>query len=48
MDQQERELREGGCYVALTTEHLQVQPIMDRVKDPGAGAIVLFAGRYTL
>ncbi|KAB5528877.1 Molybdopterin synthase catalytic subunit [Coniochaeta sp. 2T2.1] len=38
------ELQEGSCYVALTRDHLQVQPIMDRVKDPGAGAIVLFAG----
>ncbi|KAI5464022.1 Molybdopterin biosynthesis MoaE [Mariannaea sp. PMI_226] len=33
-----------GCYVALTHDHLDVKSIMDRVRDPGAGAIVLFAG----
>lgn len=30
--------------MALTTDHLHVQPIMNKVKHPGAGAIVLFAG----
>jgi hypothetical protein len=38
------ELEEDGCYVALTTEHLIVQSVMDRVRSPAAGAIVLFAG----
>ncbi|KAI0424289.1 Molybdopterin biosynthesis MoaE [Xylaria sp. FL1042] len=35
---------EEGCYVALTYDHLQVQDVMDRVRSPQAGAIVLFAG----
>ncbi|KAI1263906.1 Molybdopterin biosynthesis MoaE [Xylariaceae sp. FL1019] len=38
------ELSEGACYVALTCDHLNVQDIMDRVRSPAAGAIVLFAG----
>ncbi|KAI0522300.1 Molybdopterin biosynthesis MoaE [Xylaria bambusicola] len=38
------EISEEGCFVALTHEHLQVQDIMDRVRSPQAGAIVLFAG----
>ncbi|KAJ8111405.1 hypothetical protein ONZ43_g5625 [Nemania bipapillata] len=38
------EISEYGCYVALTHGHLQVQEIMDRVRSPQAGAIVLFAG----
>ena len=38
------EISEAGCWVALTHEHLDVQSIMDRVRDPRAGAIVLFAG----
>lgn len=39
---------EDGCYVALTTDHLVVQPIMDRVRSPKAGAIVIFAGTSIL
>ncbi|KAF2970868.1 hypothetical protein GQX73_g2638 [Xylaria multiplex] len=35
---------EEGCYVALTHEHLRAQDIMDRVRSPQAGAIVMFAG----
>ena len=38
------ELSDGACYVALTNEPLAVQPVMDRVRSPQAGAIVLFAG----
>ncbi|KAF5130850.1 Molybdopterin synthase catalytic subunit [Metarhizium anisopliae] len=38
------ELSSEGCYVALTRDHLNVQTIMDRVRSPAAGAIVLFAG----
>ncbi|KAH6973447.1 Molybdopterin biosynthesis MoaE [Ilyonectria sp. MPI-CAGE-AT-0026] len=38
------ETAEGSCYVALTHDHLNVQDTMDRVRDPGAGAIVIFAG----
>ncbi|KAH7235770.1 Molybdopterin biosynthesis MoaE [Fusarium tricinctum] len=38
------ELAEEDCYVALTHNHLNAQAIMDRVRSPSAGAIVLFAG----
>ncbi|KAJ8126377.1 hypothetical protein O1611_g7261 [Lasiodiplodia mahajangana] len=38
------ETTEDGCYVALTHKHLQVQEVIDRVRSPQAGAIVLFAG----
>ncbi|KAL2261555.1 hypothetical protein VTK26DRAFT_3906 [Humicola hyalothermophila] len=43
-DPQESFLTEEGCYVALTDSPLNVQSIMDRVRSPQAGAIVLFAG----
>ncbi|KAF5645754.1 molybdopterin synthase catalytic subunit [Fusarium tjaetaba] len=38
------ELSEQDCYVALTHDHLNAQAIMDQVRSPSAGAIVLFAG----
>ncbi|UZP37503.1 hypothetical protein NXS19_005319 [Fusarium pseudograminearum] len=38
------EQTEQDCYVALTHNHLNAQAIMDRVRSPSAGAIVLFAG----
>lgn len=38
------ELSEDNCHVALTSNHLNVQQVMDRVRSPAAGAIVLFAG----
>jgi hypothetical protein len=40
------ERSEGNCYVALTHDHLDVLKIMDLVRSPKAGAIVLFAGTY--
>jgi hypothetical protein len=39
------ELQEGDCYVALTHDHLDAKLMMDRVRSPKAGAIVLFAGK---
>ncbi|KAK3363381.1 Molybdopterin biosynthesis MoaE [Lasiosphaeria hispida] len=42
--QQGAELQDDVCYVALTWDHLNAQNIMDRVRSPAAGAIVLFAG----
>jgi molybdopterin synthase catalytic subunit len=39
-----QELQEEECYVALTHEHLDAKVMMDRVRSPKAGAIVLFAG----
>ena len=38
----------GNCYVALTQAHLNIPAIMDRVRSPKAGAIVLFAGIYAI
>ena len=38
------DLSEGNCYVALTHDHLDILDIMNRVRSPKAGAIVLFAG----
>ncbi|KAI0388572.1 Molybdopterin biosynthesis MoaE [Xylariaceae sp. FL0594] len=38
------ECGEDNCYVALTHASLNAQEIMDRVRSPRAGAIVLFAG----
>lgn len=38
------ELLEDNCYVALTHDVLNSKGIMDRVRSPKAGAIVLFAG----
>lgn len=38
------ELSEGKCHVSLTHDHLNAQQVMDRVRSPAAGAIVLFAG----
>jgi molybdopterin synthase catalytic subunit len=40
------ERSEGNCYVALTHDHLDVLDIMNRVRSPKAGAIVLFAGTH--
>ncbi|KAH8885679.1 Molybdopterin biosynthesis MoaE [Thozetella sp. PMI_491] len=38
------EVHEGDCYVGLTSAHLNAQAIIDKVRSPQAGAIVLFAG----
>ena len=40
-----KELQEGNCYVALTHDHLDSTSMIDRVRSPKAGAIVLFAGK---
>jgi molybdopterin synthase catalytic subunit len=42
------ELEESDCYVALTHDNLNTQLMMDRVRSPKAGAIVLFAGDFPL
>jgi molybdopterin synthase catalytic subunit len=39
-----QQLDEDGCYVALTEDHLDAKVMMDRVRSPKAGAIILFAG----
>ena len=44
MEAQSDQLQDEGTYVALTHDHLNAQSIMDRVRSPQAGAIVLFAG----
>ena len=38
------QLQERDCYVALTHDLLDPKAMMDRVRSPKAGAIVLFAG----
>ncbi|KAJ9155206.1 hypothetical protein NKR23_g1787 [Pleurostoma richardsiae] len=38
------EIQEENCHVQLTTEHLDAKVVMNRVRSPQAGAIVLFAG----
>ncbi|KLU83439.1 hypothetical protein MAPG_02499 [Magnaporthiopsis poae ATCC 64411] len=38
------EVQEDKCYVALTNDRLDVQAVMDRVRSPEAGAIVVFVG----
>jgi molybdopterin synthase catalytic subunit len=38
------ELTDDGCYIALTHEHLDYKDVVDRVRSPKAGAIVIFAG----
>lgn len=42
--EQSGELSEDTCYVALTELPLDAKSIMDKVRSPEAGAIVLFAG----
>lgn len=37
-------LTSEGCYVALTLSPLSIPSMMDRVRSPEAGAIVIFAG----
>ncbi|KAH8599263.1 Molybdopterin synthase catalytic subunit [Bisporella sp. PMI_857] len=39
-----KELQEDDCFVALTHVHLDAKAIMDLVRSPKAGAIVIFAG----
>ncbi|KAI0379173.1 Molybdopterin biosynthesis MoaE [Hypomontagnella monticulosa] len=38
------EIKEDIYYVGLTHDHLSVNDVMDRVRSPQAGAIVVFAG----
>lgn len=42
------ELSAEGCYVALTHDSLDAKAIMDRVRSPAAGAIVVFAGMFAV
>ena len=37
-------IQEGGVFIELTHNHLEISAIMDRVRSPKAGAMVLFAG----
>jgi molybdopterin synthase catalytic subunit len=48
MDSQETELAGDGCFVALTHDLLNIQEVIDRVRSPTAGAIVMFAGQSTM
>jgi molybdopterin synthase catalytic subunit len=40
-----KELQEGNCYVALTHDQLDSTSMINRVRSPKAGAILLFAGK---
>ena len=40
------ELSQDKCYVALTNDSLDVKDVMDRVRSPAAGAIVVFSGMF--
>jgi hypothetical protein len=44
----EKSLAEQDIYVSLTYDELNAKSIMDRVKSPKAGAVVLFAGKLSL
>lgn len=37
-------MSDGECHVSLTHDHLNAQDIINKVRSPAAGAIVLFAG----
>jgi molybdopterin synthase catalytic subunit len=39
------DLSEDICHVGITKESLNIQAVMDKVRSPQAGAIVLFAGK---
>lgn len=41
----EKSLSEQDIYVSLTYDELDAKAMMDRVKSPKAGAVVLFSGR---
>ncbi|KAI2617052.1 Molybdopterin biosynthesis MoaE [Hypoxylon sp. NC1633] len=38
------EIKKDDCYVGLTHDHLNLNLVVDRVRSPRAGAIVMFAG----
>lgn len=38
------EIASEKCWVALTHDNLDVKVVMNKVRDPQAGAIVVFAG----
>ena len=44
----ENPLSEQDVYVSLTYDELNAKSMMDRVKSPKAGAVVLFAGTIVL
>lgn len=41
------QISENGCHVALTDAHLDASAAMNLVRNPAAGAIVLFAGKLS-
>ncbi|KAI1758767.1 Molybdopterin biosynthesis MoaE [Hypoxylon sp. FL1150] len=44
MDADTTEIRDAGCYVGLTHDLLNLNSVVDEVRSPQAGAIVMFAG----
>ena len=43
---QDQSIKEDGISVALTHGILDARAVMNEVRSPKAGAIVLFAGQY--
>ncbi|KAI6088390.1 Molybdopterin biosynthesis MoaE [Hypoxylon rubiginosum] len=44
MDVDITEIRDAECYVGLTHDLLNLNDVVDKVRSPQAGAIVMFAG----
>lgn len=44
LDTMASKMEDDGCFVALTHDTLDAKAMMDKVRSPTAGAIVLFAG----
>lgn len=40
-----KEIKEDGIYIGLTSSVLEINRVIDHVRSPKAGAIVLFAGK---
>ena len=47
-DLAQSQIEEDGIFVALTNDTLDPKAIMDKVRSPKCGAIVLFAGRLQI
>ena len=42
-----KEIKEDGIYIGLTSSVLDINQIINYVRSPKAGAIVLFAGTHS-
>lgn len=48
MNNEITEIKNAGCYVGLTHDLLNLNDVVNRVRSPQAGAIVMFAGQLVL